>query len=315
MIYTVTLNPAIDKQLTIPEIIYDKVLRAVDMQVDIGGKGFNVSRMLHEMDAPSIAIGFVGGKNGEFILNGLSSLGIETELIWVEGETRTNVSIVESSSNHYIKVNEPGPTVTEIDQDKLMDIIRQRAKPKDWWVLSGSVAPGVRTEIYAEIISTVQAAGAKAVLDSSGTAIRKAITTEPYLVKPNTEEASQLTNMAITNFIEAAEAARSIQGLGPKNVAISMGSAGAVLSNGKNWWLGRSPQIEEGNPIGAGDAMVGGLVWSLDRGDSYKKALCWGIACGAATASENGTEVGTRRDVETLAEKIEIEEHSHAIHV
>lgn len=314
MIYTLTLNPAVDKQLTVPEIIYDKVLRATDRQVDIGGKGFNVSRMLNEMDTPSVAIGYVGGISGEFVINGLSSLGIETDLLWVEGETRTNISIVEITSNQYIKVNEPGPVVTKIDQDKLIKIVQQRTKPDDWWILSGSLAPGIPTRFYAEIITIIQAVKANTILDASGAALSEAVARKPYLVKPNSEEASLLVDMPITNFNEAAEAARAIQKLGPLNVVISMGSNGAILSNGEKLWLGRSPKIEEGNPIGAGDSMVSGLVWRLVKGDSLKEALRWGIACGAATASEDGTGVGSRPIVESFAEKINIVEYSHAVH-
>ena len=115
MIFTVTLNPAVDRELTVDRIIFDTVLRASDWRVDCGGKGFNVARMLKSLGISSVAMGFAAGKSGEMLNEKLQSLGIETEFVWVKGETRTNVSIVSSENGQYVKVNEPGPTITEAD--------------------------------------------------------------------------------------------------------------------------------------------------------------------------------------------------------
>ena len=109
MIYTLTLNPAVDRELTVPAMEFDSVLRASESRVDFGGKGFNVSRLLKGMDEPSVAVGFLGGNAGELLQKGLQSLGIGTDFVWVDGETRTNVSVVTQSHDHYIKVNEKGP--------------------------------------------------------------------------------------------------------------------------------------------------------------------------------------------------------------
>src|SRR5262245_20079827 len=102
MIYTVTLNPALDRELTVPALVFDEVLRAAESRVDCGGKGFNVSRMLAALGAPSIALGFAGGHTGEMLRDGLTALGIETDFVWVSAETRTNISIVASSHEHHI---------------------------------------------------------------------------------------------------------------------------------------------------------------------------------------------------------------------
>jgi len=112
MIYTVTLNPAIDRELTIPALAFDEVLRATAARVDLGGKGFNVSRMLAALGATSVALGFAGGHAGAMLRDGLSALGIETDFVWIAGETRTNVSIVIADERQHIKVNEAGPHVT-----------------------------------------------------------------------------------------------------------------------------------------------------------------------------------------------------------
>ena len=113
MIYTLTLNPAIDRELTVDKVEYDKVLSALEARVDLGGKGFNVSRMLMSLGTTSVAVGFVGGNTGRRLQDGLNTLGIGSDFVWVEGETRTNISIVTQIHDRYIKVNEKGPLVNQ----------------------------------------------------------------------------------------------------------------------------------------------------------------------------------------------------------
>src|SRR6266498_4656029 len=155
MIYTLTLNPAVDRELTVPAIEFDSVMRASEARLDFGGKGFNVSRLLKGMNEPSIAVGFLGGNAGELLQKGLQTLGIGTDFVWVSEETRTNVSIVTQSHDHYIKVNEKGPLVDESKQKELLDKINGLAKHGDWWVLAGSLPPGVGNDIYARVLSVL----------------------------------------------------------------------------------------------------------------------------------------------------------------
>lgn len=307
MIYTLTLNPAVDRELTVPAVEYDAVLRASKSQVDFGGKGFNVSRLLKGLGVPSTAVGFLGGKAGESLQEGLQSLGIGTDFVWVPGETRTNISIVTPGGGHYIKVNEKGPTVDIEKQMELLDKIQGLARSGDWWVLAGSLPPGVSESFYAQIVSTLTHCGAKALLDTSGESLRLGCQEKPFLVKPNTEEARVLTGLRMETPVEIALAAAEIRKLGAENVVISMGKAGALLQTGEANWLVHSPTIVEKNPIGAGDSMVGGLVWALTRGLSLKEALSWGVASGAATASLSGTEVGSQKLIEALQAQVRFE--------
>ena len=306
MIYTMTLNPAVDREMTVPKLEFDSVLRASDWRVDPGGKGFNVSRMLMSLGADSTALGFAAGRSGEYLRDNLEGLGINTDFVWVEGETRTNVSIVSSNDGHYIKANEPGPTITIADREKLMAQIRDKARNGDWWVLAGSLPPGVPTTIYAEIIAIVQSAGAKTILDTSGEGLKFGCDGRPFLIKPNDYEAGKLTGLPIDTRPEIIIAAQAILNTGVENVVISLGKAGALLVNVSGAWFAASPAIQEANPIGAGDSMVGGLVWALNNGMKTAEALRWGIACGAATASCKGTTVGSREQVQSLVQQIEV---------
>jgi 1-phosphofructokinase family hexose kinase len=308
MIYTLTLNPAVDRELTVPAMEFDSVLRASESRVDFGGKGFNVSRLLKSMGASSTAIGFLGGRAGELLQDGLQNLGIGTDFVWVPGETRTNVSIVTQSHDHYIKVNEKGPLVEAAKQKELLDKIDSLAKRGDWWVLAGSLPPGVADDFYARIVNVLNKHESQAILDTSGESLGLGSAEKPYLVKPNTEEAHALTGLPIDTPAQIAAAAAEIRKMGAQNVVVSMGKAGALLQTTEETWLTHSPRIKEKNPIGAGDSMVGGLVWALTQGITLKESLGWGVASGAATASMSGTEVGSRPLIEELFSQVRYED-------
>ncbi len=315
MIYTLTLNPALDRELTVPDLLFDEVLRATATRVDYGGKGFNVSRALVALGAgstadaaaeSSTALGFVGGKTGEKLEAGLSSLGIATDLTWVAEETRTNISVVAENQSRYIKVNESGPTITPAEQAALVGKVDKLAQAGDWWVLSGNLPPGADERIYADLIQRIQSAGAKAILDTSGAPLRYGCEAGPFLAKPNAHEASELTGSPVETLEEIKAAAEAIHALGVRLVLISLGKRGAFLSDGVQTWLAEAPEIEERNPIGAGDAAVAGLVWGLSRDLPLPEVLRWSVASGAAAASLDGTAVGSYQLVESLVSKVGI---------
>lgn len=310
MIYTVTLNPAIDRELVVSSIVHDTVLRASQWRVDYGGKGFNVARMLKALGTSSVALGFAGGNNGEVLHQGLRSMGVETDFVWVEEETRTNVSIVASEDGRYVKVNEPGPNISADNLTALQQKVCQLAQPEDWWVLAGSLPPGVPPSIYADMITIIQDAGAYAILDTSDQALRYGCQAKPFLVKPNVAEAFKLTAQELNHHpAKIAGVAGAIHALGPAHVVISMGKEGAMLTDGQRAWTASSPKIVELNPIGAGDAMVGGLVWGLSRKQDLPEAFSMAVACGAAAAAQRGTRVGTFEEIAALQAQIELIEH------
>lgn len=298
MIYTLTLNPAVDRQLTVPSIEFDSVLRATGHRVDCGGKGFNVSRMVAQLGGESTALGYAGGHSGEMLQDMLSELGISTQFVWVDGETRTNTTIVEA--HRHIKVNERGAAVSAENQAELRTVISSLAKPGDWWVLAGSLPPGVPSTIYAELTKTLKDAGANVILDASGEALRHGCEAGPDFIKPNDIEARELTGETDTE-----QAANALHALGVGNVVISQGADGVLWSTAESKRHIPAPKIEERNPIGAGDAMVGGLVWGLSNKLTPYAALRWGVACGSMAASLDGTSFGTLAEVTTLYDRID----------
>jgi len=306
MIYTVTINPALDKELLVPQIEQDEVLRALSIQLDYGGKGFNVSRLLKSFGCPSTALGFVGGNTGKILENGLTALGIKTDFVRVSGETRTNISIVPADRSHYVKVNEPGPMIQDSEIKQLLQKINSLCQPGDWWGLAGSLPLGLQAGFYADLIELIQSKGAFVILDASGKALRLGCEKSAFLVKPNAVEAEKLTGVKIRSLADAQKSAKQILQSGVKNVVLSLGEMGAIWLTAEEAWFAASPPIEAHNPIGAGDSLVGGVVWGLAQQLSNQECLRWGVACGSAAASLDGTAVGSYDYVFELLQKTEI---------
>lgn len=303
MIYTLTLNPAVDWELQIEHFELNSVSRSKQSRIDCGGKGFNVSRMLRNLNTDSIAMGFVGGKNGERLESGLREQNVATNFTWVQGETRKNISIVALDNAEYIKVNEAGPTVTAIEVEELTQQVESVLAPGDWWVMGGSLPLGVDAGIYARLIDRIQQAGAHTILDTSGEALLQGCKAGPTLVKPNLEEAQQLVGITQDGVEDITDWVGDILALGPENLVVSLGKEGAMLVTEQGLEMIYSPSITERNPIGAGDSLVAGVVWQLSLGRSYGDAIRYGVACGAATASKSGTELGSYDDVMSLVKQ------------
>jgi 1-phosphofructokinase family hexose kinase len=305
MIYTITLNPALDRELTVNQIELNCVLRSQSTRVDYGGKGFNVSRALLALGIESTALGFIGGSVGDQLAAGLSTMGIHTDFVTIQGETRTNLSIVDAEHQNYLKVNEPGPCVSAADTATLLTKIRVLAHQGDWWILAGSTPPGVQPSLVAEIVHHIQSVGAHAVVDMEGACLQEACSAGAFLVKPNAFEAAGLTKTDVTSIHSAARSLGLIHQLGAQRVVISLGKAGAVYSDGRHTWWAIPPSIEEHNPIGAGDAMLAGLIKGIMKRLPGDEILRLGVACGAAAASLDGTAIGSLSLVEELQKNIQ----------
>ena len=143
MIYTITLNPGIDLEFIVEDFEYNAVIRSLNTRRDLGGKGFNVSSALKKLNVPSTALGFVGGKSGEFLVDQLDRLKIIHDLIWIESESRINTTILKQDSDNHLKVNEPGPTVQESERIRLLGKTANLAAKGDYFIFSGSLPPGV----------------------------------------------------------------------------------------------------------------------------------------------------------------------------
>ncbi len=304
MIVTVTLNPGIDHNLLVPEIRFDDVLRAVEVSDNWGGKGLNVSRALKALGVESTATGFLGGAAGQKLEAGLRSLGIAADFVRIDGETRTNTVIMEEGTGRHVKVNEPGPVVQQEDLDRLFEKVAQKASPGSTWVFCGSLPPGAPKDTYERLVALVQTKGGQAILDSSGASLRSGCQAVPYLIKPNLKEAEEASGIAIHAEEDAARVADYFLRQGIRLVALSMGAQGLLLASREQVARVRCPQVPAQNPTGAGDALLAGLIFALQRGLPLEDCARWGVAAGTVSAGRPDVSFGSLEEVEKLYTKI-----------
>ena len=307
MIFTLTLNPVLDRTLIVPALKLNEVLRPTEVHLDFGGKGFNVSRALKKLEMDSLALGFVGGTIGSQLEHGLINLGIRTDLISVEGETRTNTVIIEAGSGVYTKVNEPGPIISPADQEILLNRISDLLAPKANWVLSGSLPPGIPTSFYATLIQRINASGGRVYLDASDEPFLLGCEAAPFLIKPNLEEAGYAWGNAISTPRDLLYAITFFLSCDIEVVALSTGADGLWLANRSTTIHARPPAITVRNPVGNGDALMAGLVGAFANDLSMAETARWATACGTISAVASGVNFGVRSEIEALLEKIEVE--------
>ncbi len=297
MIFTLTPNPSIDRTLSLPEIRFNTVLRSQKVRLDWGGKGFNVSRSLQHFGIESLALAWVGGGAGKMLADGLQRLGIQTDFVWVDEETRTNTMILEAEGQWHIKVNEPGPPISQADIEQLLLKAESYVKKGDLWVLSGSLPPDVPVDFYAQLIKLINARGGRVYLDASGEPFRYGCQAGPFLVKPNAVEAAQIVGFEIEDQEDAKRAALPFLRMGIEYLALTIGASGLLLASQKEMIYAVPPKITIRNAIGAGDSLLAGLIYAQMKGLSLPEVARWGVACGAASVMTEGV---SEFDVETI---------------
>jgi 1-phosphofructokinase len=307
MIVTVTLNPSLDRALSVPQLEPGTLHRARFMRQDLGGKGINVSRALRALDIPSRIIGFIGGRIGQALRDGLVADGFDVHFIEVEGETRQNITLLDESNGQYTKINEPGPTIGPQHIAALEAYLQQTAQPGDLWAFCGSLPPGAPPDLYAWLINVVQQSGGLGFLDSSGAAFRAGLTTGPFAIKPNSEEASEALHSPLRDDAEHRSAACRLQTGGVRLVALTRGAQGLVLSMDGKLVIAAPPPVSVFSPIGAGDASLAGLLWAtLEKCDAVETARR-AVACGTAAAMQEGTGVGDQVLIKALLPHVQIQ--------
>lgn len=306
MIITLTLNPAIDHTVVVDDLHDGDTNRALSSRSDIGGKGINVSRVLKELGSESTAMGFVSGTMGRAIEHTLADLGIDRDFVHTRGQTRTNITLVERQRDITTTINEPGPHTDPHFFTQLLARLRRRLQPGDWLIIGGSVPPPLPPTVYAEVITLAKSLGAKTVLDADGPALAEGIKAQPYMVKPNRRELERLLGRGARKTDTVLQAVERIYACGVSLVVISQGVEGAIAASSEGEWHVAAPVAQAARGVGAGDAMVAGMVLALSRGDSIQDALRLGTAAGTATALTPGTELCHADDVYRILPDVQL---------
>ena len=305
-IYTVTLNPALDKTVRVPNFAVDQVNRITWLRQDAGGKGINVSKVIAKLGGESTAIAVLAGQTGQWIANALDENNIKVQAIAVPGETRTNLKVVDAERDTNTDINEPGPEVTDdLLNQALADVI-SKTSDGDIAVLSGSLPRGASTDTYARWTHAMRSAGLKVYLDADGAALSAGLEQNPYFTKPNDHELSAMLGRELVDVDAIATAASEIVAGGIDTVCVSMGGNGAVYATTNEVWYAGPVKVKVGSTVGAGDSVVAAFAFADAQGLSTEDALRLAMATGAANVMESGTQAADRSVVDSLIKKVQL---------
>ena len=308
MIATVTLNPSLDRTVTVEELIIDETNRWTSLRRDPGGKGINVSRVIHELGGETVAYGFIGGIDGETLKHLLKQDKVPFDFTPISGEIRSNFIITDLKTRRQTRIDAPGPNVSKDELGKLIDKITHIKPKPDFLVFAGSVPPGVPDDIYKRlIIAKAKKNGIKTVLDSDDSWLKEGIKARPDVIKPNVHEAEELLGTELKDEAAIIQAAKILIARGIEIAVISRGKDGLIVVNGEKILKVTPPQVEVHSTVGAGDSAVAGLVLKLSQGHEIEEASRWAAAAGTAATLTPGTELCRREDVERLLPQVKVE--------
>ena len=306
MIITLTPNPSVDRTLHVPQLRFNEVLRAHDVRVDWGGKGFNVSRALRILNEETLALAWVGGGTGRMMQHGLNQLGIKTDFVWVEEETRINTVAQEDSGEWYIRLNEPGPHIPEDAIQSLLAKAEAYASKKDIWVAAGSLPQDVPADFYTQLIHLLKNKGVRVFFDANGEALRAGLSDPPFLVNPDIIETENYVGFSIHNYEDAKRAVLPFLRLGVEYVALSIEGLGLLLASQQEMMLATPPKVNIRNVTGAGDALMAGMAYGFARELHLREIARLGAAFSAVAVATASLASVKNSDVEAMLPRVEV---------
>jgi len=308
MIITLTPNPAVDQTVWLERLRQGERNRYWKADLDPAGKGINVSRMVHRLEWPTLAFGFLAGETGLLVERALDAEGVPHQFVHVAGQTRINVMIVDEATGEETSLQGPGPLVARERQATLARLIGAWLSAARVLVLAGSLPPGMPQDAYATLIRQARAAGVRTILNTAGEPLRLAVQASPDVVKVNADELEELLARPMPDVASAVQGAMELTGRGVGAVFVSVGPRGTLgVQGGRAWWA-LPPDVPPRSLVGAGDSLVAGLAVGLARGDDLATALRLGAAAGAATVMTPGTRLGSAEQVAALLAQVQIDE-------
>lgn len=301
VIYTVTLNPAIDYIVRLDHVATGEVNRMASDDKFAGGKGINVSRILKRLAIDNTATGFLGGLTGRFITDVLEAEQIKTHFVAVDQDTRINVKI---KADEETEINGNGPEVTPSQLSELENILSSLSAA-DVVVFAGSAPASLGNKIYKDLIQKTRATGAQVVCDFEGQTLIDSLEFAPQLVKPNNHELGDIFGVTLTELDEIERYAKQILDKGAQNVIISMAGDGALLVSPEGTYFAKPIKGTVKNSVGAGDSMVAGFTGKLSETGDVLEAFKWGVACGTATTFSD--DLATAEFIRETYKKVEVE--------
>ncbi|AUX11386.1 tagatose-6-phosphate kinase [Latilactobacillus sakei] len=311
MILTVTLNPAVDISYPLDTLVIDDVNRVTQVSKTAGGKGLNVSRVLHLMNQELLATGIVGGHIGNFIKQKLDEDHIQHAFFEIKQESRNAIAILHDGGQQ-TEILEAGPTISQADAQAFLAFYETLLPRVNTVTLSGSLPGGLSNDYYAKMVTMARDAGVNAILDTSGVSLAASLAApvKPTLIKPNETEIAQLIGHSVdVNHLAALK--HSLQEAVFEDVewlVVSLGAAGAFAKHNNRFYRVTIPKIHVENPVGSGDATLAGLAMGIDANASDEIILKTGMTTGMLNTMEKQTGFVNPELFETYFEQVIVEE-------
>lgn len=298
-IITLTVNPAIDKSTHLKGLIPEQKIRCEAPRYDAGGGGINVSKAIARLGGSSLAIFTSGGFTGKMLENIIMKEGIQSKTIAVEALTRENFIAVDDNTNSQYRFGFPGGKISPEEAQNILNSISNL--DTKYLVVSGSLNEGLSDSFYQEIAKIAKNTKTKLIVDTSGEALKNVLETGAFLIKPNVGELAKLIGVESLEMEEVNDAAKKIIASGGAEiVVVSLGPQGAALVTKDSYDYVPAPNVVKKSTVGAGDSMVGGMVWALSQNISLKEVIRWGVACGSAATMNEGTQLFKLEDAKRL---------------
>jgi 1-phosphofructokinase family hexose kinase len=311
VILTVTLNAAIDRTVAVPNLRLGRRHRAVESRTVAGGKGVNVARALKLLGRPVIATGLAGGPTGARILELLAEESILNDFTTIEGESRTNLAIVDPTSGEQTEINERGPAVTPDEVERFVEKVLYLAQGASLCVLAGTLPPDVDPGLYAHLVAELRRLDVQTLLDTEGEPMRLGLRAEPAVVAPNVEEAEGAVGHEFNDDDDLALGLGSLLQMGAREAIITQpaGCVAIVPENGaRHRYAVEIELLEPVSTVGSGDCFLAGYAAARYEGASPRECLAFGVACGAESTQHFGAGTLNARDVERLVPRVEVRE-------
>lgn len=299
MIYTVTLNPALDRSIVVEHLMEDDTTRILDETHYAAGKGIDVSRVIRELGGQSVALGLVGGYDGLHLEGLLINAGVMTDFTRISQETRTNIILREKSTGRQFMISASGPEVDATEIGRFYQQVLQ-IQGMDYLVMSGSLPRGVSPNLYGQLILAGKKKNAFIFLDSDGEALKESVAYQPTGIKPNIHELSRLVGRELKHETDILAACEEIHQKGIQYILASRGKDGLILSTADQKIKAVALPVETESPVGAGDSAAAGFILAHSQGQSLKECVRYACAAGTAAVQTPGTELCHRADVERL---------------
>jgi 1-phosphofructokinase family hexose kinase len=306
LIVTLTINPAIDRTISVDRLAFEDRSYVNSSHESAGGRGINASCVIHSFGGDSTAVFPSGGNSGKRLEGYLAGCGFRIAMVAIRNPIRTNLTVTDKHGLT-VNLNETGPTLSKAEVARAEQAAIEALDKASWLMLCGSLPPGVPSSFYAKLIATAKRKHVKTLLDADGAALREGIEAGPSVVTPNQQEAERLlatTLLTRTTYIDSAE---KIRAMGPESVVLSVGSRGAVGAFAKGLYEAVPPRVDAVCPIGAGDALAAAYTWSMERNpDRPAEALRWGVAAGTASARLPGMAFASLQQTQEIYRQVEV---------